>query len=72
MGKCSHGGHKKQYKDTPSKPPSRISAYQQSHGNKLDRTEQSGEASSEEMLMNMRQKESAKPSRNMHRSKPEI
>ena len=43
---------------TPSKPPSRISTYQQSHGNKLHRTEQSGEASSEEVLVNMRQKES--------------
>ena len=28
----------------------------QSHGNKLHRTEQSGEASSEEVLVNMRQK----------------
>ena len=44
---------------TPSKPPSGISTYQQSHGNKLNRTEQSGEASSEEVLVNMRQKESA-------------
>ena len=36
MGKRSHGGQKKRYKDTP-KPPSRISTYQQSHGNKLHR-----------------------------------
>ena len=41
---------------TPSKPPSRISTYQQSCGNKQHRTEQSGKASSEEMLVNMKQK----------------
>ena len=44
----------------PSKPPSKISTYLQSHGNILHRTEQNSEASSEEVLMNMRQKESAK------------
>ena len=55
---------------TPSKPPSRFSTYQQSCGNKLHRTEQSGEASSEEVLVNMRQKESTKPSRNVHSTKP--
>ena len=44
----------------------------QSRGNKLLRTEQSGEASSEEVLVNMRQKESAKPSRNVHSVKPEL
>ena len=32
----------------------------QSHGNKLHRTEQSGEASSEEVLVNMRQKKKKK------------
>ena len=57
---------------TPLKPPSRTLTYQQSHGNKLHRTEQSGEASSEEVLVNMRQKESAKPSRNVHSAKPEL
>ena len=57
---------------TPSKPPSRISTFQQSRGNKLRRTEQSGEASSEEVLVNMRQKESAKPSRNVHSAKPDL
>ena len=71
MGKRSHGGQKKRYKE-PSKPPSRISTYQQSHGNKLHRTEQSGEASSEEVLVNTRQKESAKPSRNVYSAKPEL
>ena len=39
---------------------------------KLHRTEQSGEASSEEVLVNMRQIESAKPSRNVHSAKPEL
>ena len=34
--------------------------------------EQSGEASSEEVLVNMRQKESAKPSRNVHSAKSEL
>ena len=57
---------------TPSKPPSRISTFQQSRGNKLHRTEENGEASSEEVLVNMRQKESAKPSRNVHSTKPEL
>ena len=35
-------------------------------------TKQSGEASSEEVLVNMRQKEPAKPSRNVHSAKPEL
>ena len=48
------------------------STYQQSHGNKLHRTEQSGDASSEEVLVNMRQKESVKPNRNVHSAKPEL
>ena len=71
MGKRSHGGQKKGYKDT-LKAPSRISTIQQSCGNKLHRTGQSGEASSEEVLVNMRQKESAMPSRNEHGAKPEL
>ena len=70
MGKRSHGGQKDT--KTSSKPPSRISTYQQCRGNKLHRTEQSGETSSEEVLVNMRQKESAKPSRNVHSAKPEL
>ena len=57
---------------TPSKPPSRVSTYQQSRGSKLHRTEQSGAASSEEVLVNMRQKESAKPSGNVYSAKPEL
>ena len=71
MGKCSHGGQKKD-KKAPSKPPSRISTYQQSGGDKLHRTKQSCEASLEEVLVNMRQKESVKLSRNMHSAKPEL
>ena len=57
---------------TPSKPPSRISTYQQSRGNRLHKTEQSGEATSEEVLVNRRQNESAKPSRNVHSANTEI
>ena len=57
---------------TPSKPPSRIPTFQQSRGDKLHRTEQSGEASSEDVLVKLRQKESAKPSRNVHSAKPEL
>ena len=49
-GKRSHGSQKQRTKT----PPPRISTYQQSHGNKFHRTEQSGEASSEEVLVNMR------------------
>ena len=71
MGKRSHGGQKKQNKDT-LKVSLKISTYQQSRGTKLHRTEQSGEASSEEVPVNMRQKESAKLSRNMHSAKPEL
>ena len=65
MGKPSHGGQKKRYKDT-------LKASLKGRGNKLHRTEQSHEASSEEVLVNMRQKESAKPSRSMHSAKPEL
>ena len=71
MEKRSHCSQKKRYK-TPSKPPSRTSTFQQSHGNKLYMTEQSGEATSEEVLVNMRQTESAEPSRNVHSAKSEI
>ena len=57
---------------TPSKPPSRTLTYGQSTGNKLHRIEQNGKASSEEVLVNMRQKESAKLRRNVHSAKPEL
>ena len=69
-GKRSHRGQKKRYKDTLKASLKDFNI--PSHGNKLHRTWQSGEASSEEMLVNMRQKESAKPSRNVHSAKPEI
>ena len=57
---------------TPSKPPLKTSTYQHSRGNRLHRIEQSGEASSEGELVNTKQKESAKPSRNVHSGKPEL
>ena len=56
---------------TPSKHPLKISTYQRSRGNRLHRIEQSGEASLERELVNTKQKESAKPSRNVHSGKPE-
>ena len=57
MGKRSHGGQKKRYKDILKASLKDFNIPR----NKLHRTEQSGEASSE-VLVNMRQKESAKPS----------
>ena len=57
---------------TPSKPPLKTSTYQQSCGNRLHRIKQNGKASSEGELVNMKQKESAKPSRNVHSGKPEL
>ena len=65
MSKRSHGGQKKRYKDTLKASLKDFNipteAWEQLH-----RIEQSGEASSEEVLVNMRQKESAKLSRNVH------
>ena len=66
MGKRSHGGQKKRYKDTLNASLKDFNIPTESW-EKLHRTEQSSEASSEEMLVNMRQKESAKPSRNAQR-----
>ena len=57
-------------KSTPSKPLSKASTHQQSHGNRLCRIEQSDEASQEGMLVNTKQNESAKPSENVRRGKP--
>ena len=57
---------------TPSKPPLKTSTYQQSRGNRLHRIEQSVEISTEGVLVNTKQKESAKPSRNVHNGKPEL
>ena len=69
MGKRSHGGQKNRYKDTLKASLKDFNIPTESW-NKLHRTEQNGEASSEEVLGNMRQKESAKPSRNVHSAKP--
>ena len=69
MGKHSHGGQKKRYKDTlkaslkdfniPTEPWELIA-----QDRAVERPHQ--------VLMNMRQKESAKPSRNVHSAKPEL
>ena len=57
---------------TPSKPPLKTSTYQQSHENRLHMIVQSGEASQKGELVNTKQKESAKPSRNVHSGKLEL
>ena len=57
---------------TPSKPPLKTSTYQKRHGNRLHKIIESGKASQKGQLVNTKQKESAKPSRNMHSGKPEI
>ena len=57
---------------TPSKLPFKTSTYQQSRGNELHRIEKSDEASLEGVLVNTKQKESAKPSRNVRRGKLEL
>ena len=71
MGKRSHGGQKKRYKDTLKASLKDFNIPTESW-EQMHRTEQSGEASSEEVLVNIRQKESAKPSRNVHSAKPEL
>ena len=45
VGKRSHGGQKKRYKDTLKASPLKTSTYQQSHGNRLHKIVQSGETS---------------------------
>ena len=71
MGKRSYGGQKKRYKDTLKASLNDFNILTESW-EQLHRTEQSGEASSEAVLVNMKQKESAKPSRNVYSAKPEI
>ena len=71
MGKRAHGGQKKRYKDT-LKASSQDFNIPTESWEQMHRTEQSGEAKSKEVLVNMRQKESAKPSRNVHSAKPEL
>ena len=71
VGKRSHGGQKKRYKDTlkaslkdfniPTEPWEQIAQ---------DRKKWRGLIKGE--LVNTKQKESAKPSRNMHSGKPEL
>ena len=70
MGKCSHGGQKKRYKDTL-----KTSLKDFKHTNRVVGTNCTGPrkvARPHQVLVNMRQKESAKPSRNVHGAKPEL
>ena len=67
----SHGGQKKRYKDTLKASLKDFNIPTESW-NRLHRTKQSVEASSEEVLANMRQTEWAKPRRNVHSAKPEL
>ena len=62
MKKRSHGGQKKRYKDTLKASLIDLNISIESW-DRLHRIEQSGEASEEGVLMNTKQKESAKPSR---------
>ena len=71
MGKRSHSGQKMRYKDTLKASLKDFNTPTES-SEQLHRTEQSGEASSEEVLVNMWQKESTKKSRNVHSAKPEL
>ena len=64
MGKLSHGGQKKRYKDTLKASLNDFNIPTVMGTNCTGPS--SGDASSEEVLVNMRQKESAKPSRNVH------
>ena len=71
MGKRSHGGQEKRYKDTLKASFNDFNIPTESW-HKLHKTEQSGEASLEEVPVNMRKKESAKPSRNVQSAKQEL
>ena len=61
-GKRSHVGQKKRYNDTLRASLKHFNI-QQSRENRLHRIQQSGEASFEGVLVNTRQRESAKPRR---------
>ena len=68
MGKRSHGGQKKRYKDT-------LKASLKDFNIPTESWEQIAQDRAkwrEEVLVNMRQKESAKPSRNVHCAKSEL
>ena len=70
MGKRSHGGQKKRYKDTLKASVKDFNIPTESWEQiTQDRAKWRGLI--EEVPVNMRQKESAKPSRNVHSAKPE-
>ena len=71
MGKRSHVDQKKQYKDT-FKASLKDFNIPTEFWEQIAQDRRSDEASSEEVLVNMRQNESAKPSRNVHSEKPEL
>ena len=71
VGKRSDGGQKKRYKDT-LKASLKDFNIPTELWERLHRIEQSGEASEEGVLVSTKQKESAKPSRNVHSGKPEL
>ena len=56
----------------PSGPPLKTSTCRRSRGSRLRRIVQGGEASWKGELVNTKQKESAKLSRNVHSGKPEL
>ena len=71
MGKRSHGDQKKWYKDTLKASLKDFNIPTESW-EQIAQDRASGEASPEEVLVNMRQKESAKPSRNVHSATQEL
>ena len=71
MGKRSRGGQKKRYKDT-LKASLKVFNIPAESKEQIAQDRARGEVSSEEVLVNMRQKRSAKPSRNVHSAKPQI
>ena len=70
MGKRFHGGQKKRYKDTLKAFLKDFNIPTVMGKIALDRGKWRG--SSEEVLVSMRQKKSAKPSRNVHSEKPDL
>ena len=72
MGKCSHSGQKKRYKDTLKASLKDFNIPTESWEQIAQDWAKSGKASSEKVLVNMRQNESAKLSRNVHMAKPEL
>ena len=67
MGKCSLGRQKERYKDTLT------ASLKDKHTNRVVRTNCTGPSKvARPLLVNMRQKQSAKPSRNVYSAKPEL